>query len=161
MKRTGKANSSPRGFSLLEIMAGLVILFLALTPLFTTFVSQKDFGTITLKEIQAVCYADEIISQLYVYPCRFIKAGSYANQALSKPGATLNDVYSVQLFGAQAPAVYLTAMENGFERTLEITYDQTLKLFKVKVSVSYDTVTLAGKPHRGVSTNNAIISDFQ
>lgn len=149
------------GFSLFEIMVGLVILFLALTPLFTTIMSQKDFGTITLKEIQATCYADEIISQLYVYPNKFLKAGAYNNAAFAKTGAVLNEVYAVALFGPSSPALYITAMETGFERNLEVVYDTVLKLFKVKVTISYDTVSLTGKAYKGVLNSNAIISDFQ
>lgn len=154
-EKTGK------GFSLLEIMVGLVILFLALTPLFTTIMSQKDFGTLTLKEIQATCYADEIISQLYVYPNKFLKPGVYNNASLTKAGAALNEVYAAAIFGAPAPDLYITAMEAGFERNIEIVYDAVLKLFKVKVTISYDTVSLTGKAYRGVLNNNAIISDFQ
>ncbi len=150
-----------KGFSLLEIMVGLVILFLALTPLFTTIVSQKDFGTITLKEIQATCYADEIISQLYVYPNKFLKPGTYNNAMLTKAGVALNEVFAVPVFGTSSPDLYITAMEAGFERSVEIVYDAVLKLFKVKVTIFYDTVSLTGKAYRGALNSNAIISDFQ
>ena len=155
------SKKTEKGFSLFEIMVGLVILFLALTPLFTTIMSQKDFGTITLKEIQATCYADEIISQLYVYPNKFLKPGNYNNASLTKAGAALNEVYAVAVFGASSPDLYITVMDAGFERNLEVVYDTVLKLFKVKVSISYDTVSLTGKAYRGVLNSNAIISDFQ
>jgi len=148
------------GFTLIEIVIGLAILLLALTPLFTVIMSQKDFGAITLKEIQATCYADELITQLYVYPTRYIKAGSYNPWSLSGSSTPLNKVYSVSPFDVAAPKIFLTCMESGFERRMDIVYDPVLKLYKVNVFIDYDTVTLAGKAKRETLKANAIISDF-
>lgn len=161
MKKNDRAfHKRLSGFTLVEIVIGLAILLLALTPLFTVIMSQKDFGTITLKEIQATCYADELITQLYVYPTRFFKTGTFSASALSGNSTPVNRVYSITPFDPAAPKIFLTCMESGFERKMDIVYDPVLKLYKVHVFIDYDTVTLTGKPKRETLKANAIISDF-
>ncbi|HOD40912.1 MAG TPA: prepilin-type N-terminal cleavage/methylation domain-containing protein [Candidatus Wallbacteria bacterium] len=157
-----RTEKNAKGFSLFEVIVSVVILFLALTPLFSTFFSQKDFSTITLKEIQAACYAEEVTSQLYVYPVAFIKPGVYsAGGPAAKPSATVNEIYGAQFFGPDSPPLYLTSMDEGFERIITIKYDPTLKLNNIEVAIKFDTVTAAGKPVKRTIANHAIIAAFK
>lgn len=155
-------NASVKGFSLFEVVVSVVILFLALTPLFSSFFSQKDFSSLTLKEIQAACYAEEITSQFYVYPIAFIKAGTYnAGGVSNKAPVPVNEIYEARLFGPDAPPLYLTSMDDGFERNIKIKYDSMLKLNNIEVSITFDTVTAAGKSVQRTVANHAIIAAFK
>ncbi|HBC76967.1 MAG: hypothetical protein A2008_11390 [Candidatus Wallbacteria bacterium GWC2_49_35] len=151
-----------KGFSLFEVIVSVVILFLALTPLFASFFSQKDFSVLTLKEIQAACYAEEVTSQLYVYPVAFIKAGNFAaNTPLNAAAPPVNEIYGSRLFGPDSPPLYFTSMDEGFQRNIKIKYDPTLKLNNIEVAITFDTVTAAGKPVQRTITNHAIIAAFK
>lgn len=157
-----KKSAAVKGFSLFEVIVSVVILFLALTPLFSSFFSQKDFSVLTLKEIQAACYAEEVTSQLYAYPVAFIKAGTYQASAPAGSAAPpVNELYGSRLFGPDAPPLYFTSMDEGFERAIKIKYDPTLKLNNIEVAITFDTVTAAGKPVKRTITNHAIIAAFK
>ena len=151
-------------FTLIEVVVGIGVLFIALTPLLLNFLSPKNFSLVTLKEIQAVYFGDEIITQLFVYPKNELvpaMAGAYSGRVLDSPNAAPNDSYIVKPFGKDRPGLYLTKMPAGFERKLDISYDDTLNYYKIKVIVSYDTYSLTGKPKISEVSSGGIISSME
>lgn len=151
-------------FTLLEVVVGVTVLCVALTPLIYSLFSTKVFSLVTLREIQAAYYCDEIITQMFVYPKIFLKpslAGEYPSDMLSDARAKHNETYMVQIFGKTSPGLYLTRMEDGFDRKMSIVFDAALNLYKIKVIVTYDTFTLAGKPKKEEVKSGGVISSLE